>query len=584
MQPHERGARRKRRGGVAAAIAITWLAAAAGASTPTRTDTITEAEANPAAEWKPFDSYPVELFDIDGDGDQEIITLNDNRRVYVLDAENGRMLAELTTRFPDGWTARTINGVEAERMEPGAPASLIAANSAAYITRFDFDDANSTATDWKFKKRWEKRLAAHHPNPGMDAKVTLADANGNRKYEIYAQVEEMGLFALKGDGGILWSKNVSGGNAEAVLADWDRDGHLEAFFFSDNGQVRAYHALKGTHEWTFDATQYMPWPASISRGGAVAQLDDGRLEVVFCARDGRDDGNLTDNRLGLFVVDNDDADAWGDLRWLRRPAWAAPLCYARPVVYDFNGNGKPEIYGMDWNTVGHKPGNWERTGPAHVFSFTREGRELWHTTLDTWWSNKDIAIADLDGDGAKEVLANGPDDAGHDGWWMLSIRNGTKEAFLDVYPWKSTRGPRLGDLDGDGDVDFALPVEGDAGGTEAGEGAVQVWHVGTPLGSIAWGGAEDRYPKRYPFQVTFAPQGDSNEFYVKVKVTTYHKVVAAWFSEDGGAWQALDLLHRAPDWTLWDQAAEVPAGTEVRFKARDDLGKEMVSGPFPWPP
>lgn len=554
------------------------------ATVPELVLTITEELAQPAHAWKPFDAYPVKLYDIDGDGRKEIIDHNDNRYVYVLDSATGELLAEITTAFPQGWGARTINGVEVERV-CGCPPSLIVANSAAYVTRFDYNASQSNATHFHFDKKWERRVNDFTPNAGMDAKPVLIDANRNGFFEIHVQVEEVGLFALKYDGGILWKKNVSGGNAEPVVADWDRDGHLETLFFSDDGWVRVYDSLTGAFEWNYDAKQKIGAPGSIPRGGTVADIDNGgRWEVVFGARDAHDTQNLSNNHMGIFVLHNRDMDGQGNLLWFRQPGWAAPLWYTRFVVYDQNANGHKEIYGMDWNTMGQNPGNWERTGPAHAFSFNRWGSEVWNTTLDTWWSNKDIAVADVDGDGKRELLASGPDEEGHDGWWALRLGNGSQLQHLDVWPWKSSRGPRLGDLDKDGDLDMVLPVEGDSNGTTPGEGAFQVWALNTSVATLVWSGGEDGYASPAPFTATFHPHNDSNEFYVKVKIRSLHHVVKAWFNEDGGAWQELDHLQTAPDWTLWDKATNVPEGTTVRFKARDDLGKELVSGPFTWPP
>lgn len=577
------GTRRPRTTALALAAAVTVAVVAAAA--PELVVTITEDSAQPAQPWGLFDAYPVEVFDFDGDGKKEVITHNDNRYVYVF-RHDGVLLAELNTTFPPGWEARTINGVEAERVQPGGPPSLIVANSAAYLSRWDFVANMSNATHFEFTKVWEKRANAYTPNAGMDAKPTLHDVNSNGSFEIFVQVEEQGLYAYRQDGSVLWKKNASGGNAEPVLNDGDLDGHMEAYFFSDDGLVRVYDALTGAFEWSFDAKQHMAGPASITRGGTVAQVDGtGRKDVVFCARDGHDADNFTNNHMALFLIHNDDRDPWGNLKWKRQPDWANPLCYARPVVYDYNGNGAPEIYMVDWNTIGHNPGNWERTGPAHVFSYNKYGSLLWNTTLDAWWSNKDLGIADLDGDMDREVLVNGPStDGARDGWWVLNVSTGAPESFLDVYPYKTTRGPRLADLDGDGKLDFVTTVEGHEGNTTLNEGAIQVWDFGTNPWRLAWSGAEDKYDRRAGFTAAFVPHADSNEWYVKVRIDSFHNVTQAWFNEDNGTWQALGRLGTGPDWTLWDAAENVPAGTVVQFKAKDDLGGVRVSAPFVWGP
>ena len=75
-----------------------------------------------------------------------------------------------------------------------------------------------------------------------------------------------------------------------------------------------------------------------------------------------------------------------------------------------------------------------------------------------WWSNKDIAVADANGDGELDVLANGPY-VGQDGIWILSAETGEPGAFLPAGGWKVLRGPQLLDLAGTGKVQLVLPVE-----------------------------------------------------------------------------------------------------------------------------
>src|SRR5687767_387626 len=67
---------------------------------------------------------------------------------------------------------------------------------------------------------------------------------------------------------------------------------------------------------------------------------------------------------------------------------------------------------IDRNTIGHRPGDWERPGPAHVFRLDRHGEDVWVREIDACWSNQDILVADSDGDGEADVLVNGPGEGG----------------------------------------------------------------------------------------------------------------------------------------------------------------------------
>jgi hypothetical protein len=111
---------------------------------------------------------------------------------------------------------------------------------------------------------------------------------------------------------------------------------------------------------------------------------------------------------------------------------------------------------MDWNTIGHYPGNWERLGPAHVFRLDASGNDVWVREVDAWWSNQDIALANVDGTGL-ELLVNGPG-GGYDGLWRLSPATGAAVGFLPLSDWKMTRGAVLHDLRHDGRMQLVFPV------------------------------------------------------------------------------------------------------------------------------
>jgi hypothetical protein len=113
---------------------------------------------------------------------------------------------------------------------------------------------------------------------------------------------------------------------------------------------------------------------------------------------------------------------------------------------------------MDWNSIGHRPGTWERLGPAHVFRLDAAGNDVWVREVDSWWSNQDLALIDLTGSGAYSVLVNGPG-GGYDGIWRLSAATGAAEAFLPLSDWKMSRGPVLHDLRHDGRMQLVFPVE-----------------------------------------------------------------------------------------------------------------------------
>jgi outer membrane protein assembly factor BamB len=438
-----------------------------GGKVPVTTPRLQVALGDPSAPgldaWTPpFDAMP-KAFDIDGDGTDEIIALGNDTNVYVFDLATGGVLAKLPiTLRPDWYIERVLNGVEAGILRPGEPASLVVASPAAHIAVWQFVPSSSTADTFVFTKVWEKRLNQCNPQPSMDAKPTLADLDGDGTLEILAQTEEVGVFAFRADGTSLWRQCWAGGNAAPLAEDLDGDGKLEAIFAADDGYLAVLDGAKGAVKWTFDATELGITPASISTTPVVAELDGvSPKEIVFTARNAPSSSpsEFSNNHMAIVAVHASEATNWeGRALWSVKPEWANPLSYTRLIARDVDDDGKTDIFGMDWNTIGHNPGNWERLGDAHVFRLDQEGNTVWMKPIDSWWSNKDIALADVNGDGELDVLANGPY-VGSDGFWVLSAASGDLKSFLPVGGWKVLRGPQLLDLRHDGKVELVVPVE-----------------------------------------------------------------------------------------------------------------------------
>jgi outer membrane protein assembly factor BamB len=431
-------------------------------ATPKLQLTLGDPAATGLSKWTPrFDSMP-KAYDLDGDGSDEIIAQGNDTHVYVFSSRTGRVLADLATPpLPAGWFVdHILNPVEAGVLVPGERPSLVVADTAARVTVWQF--ASGDASAFQFEKKWERRLNQCNPQPSMDARAVLSDLDGDGSVDILLQTEEVGVFALKADGSTLWKQCWAGGNADPVAADLDGDGRPEAIFAADDGYLSVLDGAKGTVKWTYDVTTDGVSPGSIAVSPTVADID-GRLpkEILFTARNApkADPSQYGQDHMAIVAVHADASTNWeGRALWVRHPEWANPLSYTHLVVRDVDGDGKADLFGMDWNTIGHKPGNWERLGPAHVFRLDANGQDVWVQEIDTWWSNKDIALVDATGDGVPDVLANGPY-VGQDGLWVLSAATGDTKAFLPAGGWKVLRGPQLIDLDHDGELSLVLPVE-----------------------------------------------------------------------------------------------------------------------------
>lgn len=548
------------------------------ASSTERVLTITEDDVDPQESWSTFDGNPPKVFDFDGDGQLEIIAQNDNHRAYVFDSQSGALLAEQEASVPSGWGARTFNGPEATVLTPDGDPYLVLASSAAFITAYRFDAGQSTGGSFHFDKEWEKRMDDCHDSPGMDAKAVFADLDQDGTLEILAATEESGVYALRHDGSTMWSRCIGGGNAAPGIGDLDQDGHPDVVHVSDGGTVSVLDGPTGDTMWDFHVDhEFNIGAGSIPVQPAVGQLDGkGGPDVVVGARDSHDPDDWDNNHALILALDSE-----GDVLWSDQHPDANPLTYTRAIIADADDDGEPEVYWADWNTNGHKPPwdddeTWKRTGPGNFYRYSKDGDLDWRTELDTWWSNNDIAIGDVDADGKQEVLANGPSSGGgEDGIWYLDVETGAKKEFVSLHPWKVQRAPILADLWGSGTMQWvvqAAPQTGDA------DDGVLVYdthadydadwpHVPYPQERGSGGG----------FTASFH-EVKGNEWWIQTKVETA-----------GGSLDSVDVRLDSGEWRPledegwgWAESYHAPEGTVVQFRATSTNGQHDQSGCYEW--
>lgn len=474
---------------------------------------IDSSHAGASTRFAAFDTTKRTIFDVDGDGIPEIIAQNDNAKTYVIRGSDGVVVSEIATIHPIGWGARDLNDVAVGDVNGNGRIDLVIANSVGYVTVYELKAEQKEPDKLAWERLWDRAMdprklwpgiEAERPGydwtqtfPGMDGGVYLADANGDGSLEIFAQNDNMpGFYALNPNGDVRWAWNWSDGNANPWVDDLDGDGRLEAVFASDGGGVFVFDASTGAPEGTFQ-TRGAPAPCAAAPGAisvspGVADLDgDGIKEILFGARqangteaESKSEGWRAAQDTRIYAV-----TPRGELKWCYTADWLAPHVYMHPAVVDVDGDGRKDVLFTDWNTIGHKPGAWETVGPAHLFALSSTGALLWKRDLRIGWSNKDIAVADVDGDSNQEILV-ADEQGGKEGVAILTL-SGKPEAFLPAR-WGVSRGPQVADLDDDGFLDIVLPVWRGATGCAATfdvgcrEGALQVWS--TPGKTAAFSG------------------------------------------------------------------------------------------------
>jgi hypothetical protein len=369
------------------------------------------------------------------------------------------------------------------------------------------------------------------------------------------------------------------------VADINLDGWPDVVYGSDGGVVSALNGRSGGFLWTYNVlSHYNLQSASMPVGVTVGQLDGkGGPDVVVGVRDSHDAVNWTNDHAMLLAL-----DSGGRLLWARQDPQGNPLTYTHAIIADADHDGQPEVYWGDWNTIGHKPpyneaDSWKTTGQAHFYRYDAAGNMTWRQALPTYWSNKDLAIADVNGDGVQDVLANGPGTGG-DGIWYLDSRTGAKEAFVGTSPWKVSRGPVVADLWGTGTTQWVVEV-GAADSSVSG-GGILVYDTEAPYNAV-W--PHLPYPTLGPvapppgvsgsFNATFTVHSP-NEWWQEVTVAPApaRAIAKVEVRVNGDFWQPMSKS----SWGAWTASYHTVAGTSVEFLATDPGGAASQSAPFRW--
>ncbi|MBI5485919.1 MAG: VCBS repeat-containing protein [Deltaproteobacteria bacterium] len=377
------------------------------------------------------------LFDLDGDGSDELVALGARGRAYVLVAADGRVVWELP--------AGVLGEIEAARIADldgdGVSDLYLAECRCCTFTTGAFGAAFSFARGFAAAEQlWEVGAAVGEGGCHSEGD-TVGDFDGDGATElVYAG--DTSFWAIDGAAGLPAYHSDEfcsgyGGAAPTDAADVDGDGRPELFTFGD-GVASSTQGWRGAAMLDYDppsGRMIARWIRQVddlatdrhrAHGGSLADLDgDGTWEVVTSFFD----GHAGSWRLEVLAA------ADGALR-------DAVAGQELAGVADVTGDGIPEFFGQAGSrlTAFHFQGGvieelWTLDGAEPLDFLDRERL----ATRGAAWST---LILDLDGDGVGELLASSVAADPGEGQRILALQADAAPP-LDLAAYEAPPGIRL---------------------------------------------------------------------------------------------------------------------------------------------
>ncbi|MBT8485643.1 MAG: VCBS repeat-containing protein, partial [Phycisphaerae bacterium] len=280
-------------------------------------------------------------------------------------------------------------------------------------------------------------------NNNLAGAPTLADLDGDGTLEIIAgeRSGSIGFLHVFNADGTAWEgeqwphplDHVPTGSA--AVGDVDDDGALEIFYYS-------YQSM---YLLNTDGTALPGWPKQIPganfsyQSAALADLDgDGDLEIVVGAHQ---------SAAGCYVFHHDGSGYPG---W---PKLVGTWTFCPPTVTDLENDGTLEILDGRAGFV---------SGPSSLFwvwnadGVVRPGFPFTQPTGGG--SEGPLTVADIDGDGVKEIFADSNRMQDNQGWlWGVDAAGNDLPGFpLRPQGFTYLNGATIGDVDGDGDYELGV--------------------------------------------------------------------------------------------------------------------------------
>lgn len=306
--------------------------------------------------------------------------------------------------------------------------------------------APAHATNWTDRSSHLPQAAL--ADRSMDA--VLGDANGDGHLDLFIAKEFAPNLLLLNDGSGRFSvaqdalPALSEDSEDAIVGDYDRDGDIDVVFVSEDTTLTEYYRNGGQARFTVSPC---PLPNNLeSNGGAAGDIDrDGDLDLIIAS-----------NRLPERVLLNNGAGCFTDASSTWMPA---NIDVTQDVqLADLDGDNDLDL------VVGNEPAGGARNRIyIHQGShYTDESASRLPVSAVREETRK-IAVADLDGDGDRDIVFANVDFQSPSVAANRVLINDGRGFFQDESASRLPGGPHRAtldviavDIDGDGDRDLVL--------------------------------------------------------------------------------------------------------------------------------